>query len=89
MNKIWKYILEITDQQYLQLPMGARILSVANQNESLVLYALVNPEEQTTENFVVQIFGTGNPIERLDPMSKFIGTVVMENGKLVWHVFYY
>ena len=38
---IWKYPLEVTDEQTLMLPRSARALSVAAQNDTLTLWALV------------------------------------------------
>jgi len=44
MNKsIWKYQLEVTDNQIVKMPKDAEILSVQTQNEEVCLWALVIP----------------------------------------------
>ena len=60
---IYKYKLEITDYQKIYLPIGSKILSVANQRESLCLWALVDPDGNFGEHLHhIEIIGTGNPI---------------------------
>ncbi len=79
---IWKFELEITDLQRVFMPHGATILSAANQNGKVCLWAMVNPKHPAQER-VIEIIGTGNPIQ---PMQRhFIGTVVV--NPFVWHVF--
>lgn len=85
MKTIYKYPLEITDFQGLQIPKGSEILSAKCQNNSLVLYAGVSAEEKELRE--IQIIGTGNPVySDLKTKRRFIDTVIMPNG-LVWHVF--
>lgn len=84
MRRIFKYPLQITDIQYVMMPKGAEILSVAVQNEIVCLWALVNPELQYVSR-EIRIVGTGNPAP--DGNVRFIGTVLMLDGQLVWHVF--
>jgi len=85
MKKIYKYNLYITDQQFIEIP--GEILSVANQNENIVLYALVN-DNWTPVKYSILIVGTGNPIDDCIRDYKFLGTVPICNDKLMWHVFY-
>lgn len=83
-KRIFKYVLDIEDVQTVELPEGAEILSVHNQNELLCLWALCNPDAPK-EARTIHIFGTGNPV--CDNPGRFIGTVLMWHGQLVWHVF--
>lgn len=86
MNTIFKYLLEITDFQGIELPKGSEILSVKNQNGSIVLYAGVDTSKEK-ELREIQIIGTGNPVySDSKTKRKIIDTVIMDNG-LVWHVF--
>lgn len=81
---IWKFPLEIKDRQEIRMPIGARILSVQLQNETMTLWAWVNPDAyHETRAFV--IVGTGN--EMWDRVKTYIGTVQTHHGALVWHVF--
>lgn len=79
---IWKYELEITDRQTIQMPEGSQILSVANQNGKLCLWAIVSPANSDRDR-VIEIIGTGNPMRISN--RKFIGTVVID--PFVRHVF--
>jgi len=84
---IWKYPLQLTDVQLIEMPVGADILSVANQHNELCLWARVNPlADVAKRNRMIAIVGTGKPAP--DPDSaEFIGTVLTHGGDLVWHVF--
>lgn len=82
---IWKFELKVTDMQHISMPSGAEILSVANQNGALCLWAMVHPEHPKEERSI-EIIGTGNPIPvGMGVDRKFIGTAVV--NPFVWHVF--
>ena len=94
--KIYKYELNITDKQRIQVPgKHLRPLSVAEQYGKLMLWAIVSDEppdfRANHTELEITIIGTGNPapdlrqVDTFDGM-RFIGTVVMSDG-LVWHVF--
>jgi hypothetical protein len=91
MKTIYKYALNIEDEPVLLLPAGAQILSVDSQatrhGEKLFLWALVDPETKETGRYF-RIYGTGHPVDEADLSKlKFIGTVSMKGGALIWHVF--
>lgn len=88
--RIFKYPLAETDKQKLQLPVGAKILSVQAQNNSPQLWALVNEKEALTRSVTISIYGTGNPIPEKDTedIGTYIGTYQVFNGTGVFHVFY-
>jgi len=82
---IWKYPLVITDTQNVMMPEGADILTAQIQHGSgLCVWALVNPDapQQRRE---IEILGTGNPAP--DAKRRYIATVQMLGGNLVWHIF--
>lgn len=85
MKKIFKYQLGIIGWQEVELPIGAKILSVQMQHEKLFLWALVN-EDKRKEKREIVLAGTGHPIEDTDDL-KFLGTVQEMDGDLVWHIF--
>ena len=90
MFSIYKYQLDITDKQIIELPYGAIPLSVVNQRETICLYARVNPEPIYKEKikFEIYIHGTGHLIEEQEMFtSDFLGTVVLMAGSLVFHIF--
>ena len=85
MEYIYKYQLQITDIQKVEIPMNNKPLCVREQNGTLVLYALVNPEKEIL-NYEFEVFGTGHPIKSKTAVREYIDTVQMSNG-LVWHIF--
>lgn len=89
MKRIYKYTLEITDAQKLKLPSGSRILSVEEQNQQIVLYAVVDTSvsESLTDDYKIFIIGTGHCADESIHKS-FIGTVKLAEGRLMFHVFY-
>lgn len=87
---IWKYELETTDIQKLELPKGAEILTVQVQKGIPCLWALVDPSiEIPKERRVIAIFGTGNFINSIAHFSgmKYIATYQLLAGNFIGHVF--
>lgn len=82
--KVFKQVLDITGMQTIKLPIGFKILSLANQNENLCLWYLCDPEMEN-EEIEIFIFGTGHEVGNFT--GQFLGTVLMHNNQLVWHVF--
>ncbi len=83
MQTIWKYLLEITDEQYIQVPRFTKPLTVQMQDGVLCLWCLIYPDNKQDRYVTVSIFGTGNPIKEM--AKNYLGTV--QNDGLVWHVF--
>jgi len=82
METIWKYELEITDRQSIEMPEFCELLSVQVQNGVPCLWVKVNTD--IPENLVtIVIYGTGHPIKEVG--LKFIDT--FQVGELVFHVF--
>lgn len=85
MNTIWKYQLDVCDDQLLQLPIGAEILTVQVQQESVQMWVCVNPD-MTLKTRHIRIHGTGHDVPNHDKL-KYISTFQLHNGNLVFHVF--
>ena len=85
MKRIYKYPLEVTDTQIIELPFGARILTADMQYEKLCLWALVNPDLESKSKRTIDIFGTGHPID--GKPRDYISTFQMDGGRLIFHVF--
>lgn len=84
MSMIWKYPLSIRDAQDVSLLEGSEILTVQMQGDVLCLWALASPGTSIKRRRI-EIFGTGNPIP--EGKRRYIATVQMAGGSLVWHVF--
>lgn len=91
MKRIIKYRLIVTDTQDIVTPPGAVILSVAYQENELVVWVLVPDGRMHTfeelHKLTIRIFGTGHGVDHPDRLV-FIGTVEDPMGQLIWHVFY-
>lgn len=88
MRVVWKYRLLGEDRQTIDMPQGARVLSVQLQANRFTAWALVDDEmkDLAPVNFVIA--GTGNPISGLDYATwRFLGAVQAAQGLLVSHVF--
>lgn len=87
MLTIFKYPLEITDEQIIELPIEAKVLSVGEQNGGLFLWAIIDTEKTQTRKYKFLIVGTGNEMPEAadNELHRFIGTVQIK--PYVWHVF--
>jgi len=81
MKTIYKYPLEINDQQTVNLPSSARLLTVQVQNGVPCLWALVDTADRESPR-LIQMFGTGHPSETA---GVYIAT--FQFGPLLFHVF--
>lgn len=84
MEVIYKYKLDIVDEQVVKMSIRGKILSAQNQKGELCIWVKEKPNDPSS-NRVIKIIGTGNPIEELDEELEFIDTVQI--GQFVWHVF--
>ena len=86
---IWKFPLEITEEQLVEIPRAARPLSVQFQGDGLVLWAMVDPAEALIVQRIA-ILGTGEDATWLKDWT-YLGTVQERYRPLVrssvWHVF--
>ena len=85
MKKIYKYAIEITDDQDIVMPVGAKILTVQNQNGvpcNWVLFVFFSEKL----NVHIRVHGTGHNVTDSDRLE-YIGTFQMCGGSLVFHVF--
>ncbi len=83
MYTIWKYPLDVVDDQTVQMPSQAELLTVNDQNDHFCLWVRVNTDNPLL-NRKISIRGTGHPA---DDVGKYIGSMYPYNGKLVFHVF--
>ena len=86
MKTIYKYTLDVKDDQSIRIK-GTPI-SVINQRNQIAMYALCDSSEE--DHYVdVHISGTGHPIPSYVINDyKFLGTVSLFSGNLVFHIFY-
>ena len=87
MKVIYKEQLSITNHQIISLPMDSKILTVQMQKESVCLWYSRDATSAQIDciDRHIRIIGTGNLYD--DEGLKYIGTVQMAGGNLIWHVF--
>jgi hypothetical protein len=88
MKSIWKYQIEIIDEQTITIPKGATILSVQNQDNTTCIWALIDSNNEKIKRSVA-VVGTGNPFLLNDSNYDYIGTIQSNRNyfNFVWHVF--
>lgn len=87
MKVIWKYAVKMQDEQEIEMPKNAKMLTVQVQNDVPCIWALVDPNE-TKELVKFRIVGTGNEFEDAMVMdSRYIGTFQLPLHSLVFHLF--
>lgn len=71
----------------VEMPRGAKLLHFDAQGDELFLWALVDPESATRYRTFF-IVGTGHTLpEQNIHISEHVGSCLMRNGALVWHLF--
>jgi len=83
---IWKYPIPITDYFEIEMPKGAKILSFQIQRDKPQIWALVDSfVEKEKRHF--RLAGTGHNLELSILNTQYIGTALMLEDNLVWHLF--
>jgi hypothetical protein len=81
---IWKFPLVIDDRQEVEVPDGARFLSIQTQNGLPCMWLAVDPKAAKTK-VALRCFGTGHKLPIGWDHWVFLGTV--QTGQFVWHYF--
>lgn len=87
MKTIYKYPIEVTDEQTLTLPVNSQILTVQAQGNTPCIWAMIDTAETRTEQIAVRVYGTGHPIADSERQI-YIGTFQLLGGQFVFHAFY-
>ena len=87
MNAIYKYELSGDTPQTILLPISSTVLSVVEQNEKIVMYALVDNETQGKMQAKILLLGTGQTFDNTLDGYTFLNTVNLLGGSLMLHVF--
>lgn len=82
--RIWKWTLNMTDVQTVEMPAAAKLLTVQLQGGMPQVWALCD-ERAPKEPRHIAIYGTGNPMP--DEPGDYIATFQMHGGALVFHAF--
>ena len=87
-NTIWKYEIPLTDEPVIEMPLGAVVRHVGEQDGQLCAWVQVIPTQPMVRHRL-RVAGIGHPLHLPDEGSRYatsyVGTVVMADG-FVWHV---
>lgn len=83
MKTVYKYPLRILDEQEVEMPDSANLLTVQMQNGQPCLWALVDTSNPMVLRKIL-IRGTGHVAEKV---GRYISTFQMQGGALVFHAF--
>ena len=84
MRSVFKYPLDVVDEQIVVMPHGAEVLAVNRQGDTICVWAIVD-EDAAEEEYHFSIRGTGHPLPGPATKATHVGTVFQ--GPFVWHVF--
>mgnify|MGYP001599522995 CR=1 FL=1 len=86
-HAIWKYVLDSTygGDEVVLMPSGAKILSVAEQDGALVLWAKVDTSTAALAGRRIYVRPTGQAYAPCN--ETFVGTCLFMGGRYVVHVF--
>jgi hypothetical protein len=87
MTTIYKYKLKQQTLHYVELPVGARVLTAQALGVHIWVWALVEVQEKRKERRWFAVYKTGEPIDVKINELVYVNTVQFEEGALVLHVF--
>ena len=83
---IWKFPLDVIDEQDIVLPVDSEILCVQNQKAIPYLWVELDPEAPNGRlRHRITIEGTGHWVA--EDAGSYVGTFQVRNGDLVFHVY--
>lgn len=86
MRRIFKYELTVEDVQVIETFTLFEPLSVKVQKGTPVLYAIVD-DETVPAKVRIRTYGTGFVVEPYTMQYEYVGTYLLNEGDLVFHVF--
>lgn len=94
MHTIYKYELEVTDEQYIEIPKFAKVLCIQVQNTGIEAVPCIWVEvdsAQILERTRIRMYGTGHPMDEYSRYNRsepiYLGTFQLEELHLVFHVY--
>ena len=87
--RIWKFPIDMNDPVMVNMPVGAEILSVEEQDNKACIWAIVDPNaDREPREFKVVPTGIDIYHPRADQIDfKFIGTFKLAGGRFIGHLF--
>lgn len=85
MTTIYKFPLKLRVLQQVDMPAESKILCVQIQRGAPCIWAVVERGAKNQQSRTIRMIGTGN--ESPGETDDYIGTVQLDDGALVLHVF--
>lgn len=85
-RRVYKYSIPL-GYFSLELPQGAKILTVHERHGKPQIWALVDPNEPFTKTRNFMVVGTGHPIEKDEEVLTYIGTFRLGSEDFIAHLF--
>lgn len=85
MKVIWKYPLEITEEQTIEVPKKYEVLCIQTQDNEPFLWVLVEEDDYLIILKIITL-ETGEDAHRVN-LKDYIGTYQVDDGSFVGHVF--
>lgn len=85
MKTIWKYNLDVKDEQVIIVPRCGIPLSVQVQSGILTIWVAINDRIDKVSQ-LIKICGTGHSLDNMEAY-KYVSTVQIDS--FVWHVFWH
>lgn len=82
-HQVWKFNLSVQSELKVSMPVGAQIISVQLQNDTPVMWAIVDTQAEK-ETKIFRVYGTGHNMPSMGLF--YIGTWQEKSG-FVWHLF--
>ena len=83
---IWKWVLRIADEQEIEVPKGTKLISAGwDPKTGTCVWGEVPRPNAPKVKILILIVGTGHRLP--DLKGRFIGTAIMLDMGLVWHVY--
>ena len=82
MLTVYKYLVPLTADFSLELPMGAQILTFQAQRETPCIWALVDPDARDSKRRFLLV-ETAYPIEQNAGALRYVGSAQFRGGSLV------
>ena len=83
---IWKFGFDIRSDVVIEMPLGAKVISVQVQHGIPYIWAIVDPTAKVVgRNF--KIYGTGHTMKDNLDLFEYIGTFQMAGGDYIWHMY--
>jgi hypothetical protein len=83
---VFKYPIPSDDYFQIDLPVGAKVLTIQTQHGNPQMWVLLDPSEPYITHYF-RIAGTGHPIEEPQEDLRYIGTCQVLGGDLIFHLF--